>query len=84
MMASTLSPFNRRNHALMPSYSARQNFLETLIAQRPRAGTGMQLRFSTRFSPDMIRTAYAPVQVKALTIGISSIKKIPCNDWKSR
>ena len=26
MMASTLSPFNRRNHALMPSYSARQNF----------------------------------------------------------
>lgn len=24
----------------------------------------MQLRFSTRFSPDMISTAYAPVQVK--------------------
>ena len=68
VMASTLSPLNRRNHALIPSYWARQNFLETLIAQRPLAGTGIMLRFCTRFSPDMIKTAYAPVQVKALTI----------------
>ena len=44
----------------------------------------MQLRFSTRFSPDMIRTAYAPVQVKAEVIGISSIKKIPYDEWTSR
>jgi hypothetical protein len=40
--------------------------LDTLIAHRPFAGLGIMLRFSTRFNPDIIRTAYAPVQVKAL------------------
>ena len=35
----------------------------------PFPQTGLY-QLSTRFSPNMIRTAYAPLQVKALTIGI--------------
>jgi hypothetical protein len=35
--------------------------LDTLIAHRPFAGLGIMLRFSTRFNPDIIRTAYAPI-----------------------
>ena len=41
------------SHTIRLSYSARQNFLDTLIAHRLFAGLGIMLRFSTRFNPNI-------------------------------
>ena len=55
------------------SYSLTENFFDTEIAQNPSDGTGIALRFSTRFTPERMSIAYGPVQVKALNNSLMSV-----------